>query len=589
MVNVTTNDEKGETASQPPETNPEGKEPGMEAAEPSMMMYEDSFGQFKEGEVVTGQITSIDKDLVLVDIGYKSEGQVRINEFRGEDGSITAKVGDRIEVMVEWWDDEDERVILSKEKAANIKVWENIKKCHEEDGTIHGVITSRVKGGFSVDIGVPAFLPGSQADLRPIRNLDEMVGKAYDFKILKYNRKRSNIVLSRRVLLEKERETKRAATLATIHEGKVIEGVVKNITEYGVFVDLGGVDGLLHITDISWGRVKHPSDLFKIGDKINVKVLNLDLEKERVSLGMKQLTPDPWSLAAQKFAVGSRVTGRVVSLTDYGAFVELQEGIEGLIHVSEMSWTRKVRHPSKVVSVGEEVHAVVLDIKPDARRISLGMKQVAPNPWDVIAEKYPVGTTIEGKIKNITDFGIFIGIDEGIDGLVHISDLSWTKRVKHPSEIYKKGDVVQAIVLDIEKDNERFSLGIKQIQEDPWRSVAARYRVGSEITGTITNVTDFGIFVELEEGIEGLVHVSEISKEKIKTPVGRYNMGEMITAKVMTINSDERRIGLSIKRLEMDREQNILSDYVSSMGSAPTTTFGELLSKNLQEKRNKEE
>jgi small subunit ribosomal protein S1 len=589
MVNVTTNDEKGETASQPPETNPEGKEPGMEAVEPSMMMYEDSFGQFKEGEVVTGQITSIDKDLVLVDIGYKSEGQVRINEFRGEDGSITAKVGDRIEVMVEWWDDEDERVILSKEKAANIKVWENIKKCHEEDGTIHGVITSRVKGGFSVDIGVPAFLPGSQADLRPIRNLDEMVGKAYDFKILKYNRKRSNIVLSRRVLLEKERETKRAATLATIHEGKVIEGVVKNITEYGVFVDLGGVDGLLHITDISWGRVKHPSDLFKIGDKINVKVLNLDLEKERVSLGMKQLTPDPWSLAAQKFAVGSRVTGRVVSLTDYGAFVELQEGIEGLIHVSEMSWTRKVRHPSKVVSVGEEVHAVVLDIKPDARRISLGMKQVAPNPWDVIAEKYPVGTTIEGKIKNITDFGIFIGIDEGIDGLVHISDLSWTKRVKHPSEIYKKGDVVQAIVLDIEKDNERFSLGIKQIQEDPWRSVAARYRVGSEITGTITNVTDFGIFVELEEGIEGLVHVSEISKEKIKTPVGRYNMGEMITAKVMTINSDERRIGLSIKRLEMDREQNILSDYVSSMGSAPTTTFGELLSKNLQEKRNKEE
>jgi small subunit ribosomal protein S1 len=390
------------------------------------------------------------------------------------------------------------------------------------------------------------------------------------------------------VLLEKERESKRAATLSSIHEGKVLAGIVKNITEYGVFVDLGGVDGLLHITDISWGRVKHPSDLFKIGEQINVKVLNLDLEKERVSLGMKQLAADPWSVASQKYPVGTRVTGRVVSLTDYGAFVELEEGIEGLIHVSEMSWTRKVRHPSKVVSVGEEVDAVVLDIKPDARRISLGMKQVAPNPWDVIAEKYPVGTTIEGKIKNITDFGIFIGIDEGIDGLVHISDLSWTKRIKHPSELYKKGDVVQAIVLDIEKDNERFSLGVKQLQEDPWKSVGARYRVGTEITGTITNVTDFGVFVELEEGIEGLVHVSEISKEKIKTPVGKFNVGEMITAKVMTINSDERRIGLSIKRLEVDREQSLLSEYVSSMGQTPTTTFGELLRENLQEKMKEE-
>jgi small subunit ribosomal protein S1 len=592
MVNITTNSEKEQTIRKPPATSAaEGKEPTLENAEsgePSMNMYEDSFGQFKEGEVVTGVITAVDKDLVLVDIGYKSEGQIRINEFRAEDGTITAKVGDRVEVMVEWWDDEDERVILSKEKAANIKVWDNIKKCHDEDGTIRGVITSRVKGGFSVDIGVPAFLPGSQADLRPIRNLDDMVGKTYDFKILKYNRKRSNIVLSRRVLLEKERESKRAATLSSIHEGKVLTGIVKNITEYGVFVDLGGVDGLLHITDISWGRVKHPSDLFKIGDQITVKVLNLDLEKERVSLGMKQLAADPWSVASQKYPVGSRVTGRVVSLTDYGAFVELEEGIEGLIHVSEMSWTRKVRHPSKVVSIGEEVDAVVLDIKPDARRISLGMKQVAPNPWDVIAEKYPEGTTIEGKIKNITDFGIFIGIDEGIDGLVHISDLSWTNRIKHPSELYKKGDVVQAIVLDIEKDNERFSLGIKQLQEDPWKTVGARYRVGSEITGTITNVTDFGVFVELEEGIEGLVHVSEISKEKIKTPVGKFNVGDVITAKVMTINSDERRIGLSIKRLEMDHEQSILSDYVSSIGPAPTTTFGELLRENLQEKLKEE-
>ncbi len=567
-----------------------GAHEGAEAAEPSMNLYEDSFGQFKEGEVVSGVITAIDKDWVMVDIGYKSEGQIRIQEFRAEDGSITARVGERVDVMVEWWDDEDERVVLSKEKAANIKVWEKIKRCHDEDGTISGTITNRVKGGFSVDIGVPAFLPGSQADLRPVRNLDEMVGKSFEFKILKYNRKRSNIVLSRRVLLEKERAVKRAATLATIQEGKVLPGVVKNITEYGVFVDLGGLDGLLHITDMSWGRIKHPSDLFKIGDAVQVKVLHLDLERERVSLGLKQLTPDPWTLAVQKYPVGTRVSGRVVSLTDYGAFVELEPGIEGLIHVSEMSWTRKVRHPSKIVSIGDTVEAVVLDIKPDARRISLGMKQVAPNPWDVVAEKYPVGTTIEGKIKNITDFGIFIGIDEGIDGLVHISDISWTKRIKHPSEIYKKGDVVQAIVLDIEKENERFSLGIKQLSEDPWKSVHTRYRVGSEITGTVTNVTDFGVFVELEEGIEGLVHVSEISKEKIKTPVGRFQIGDPITAKVMTINSEERRIGLSIKRLEMEREQSLLNEYVSSMGqsNSATTTFGELLRENLQEKMKEE-
>jgi small subunit ribosomal protein S1 len=432
---------------------------------------------------------------------------------------------------------------------------------------------------------VQAFLPGSQADLRPIRNLDEMVGKSFDFKILKYNRKRSNIVLSRRVLLEEEREKKRAETLATIHEGKVIDGVVKNITEYGVFVDLGGVDGLLHITDISWGRVKHPSELFSIGDEITVKILNLDLERERVSLGMKQLTPDPWESAAEKYPVGSRVSGRVVSLTDYGAFVELEEGIEGLIHVSEMSWTRKIRHPSKVVSVGETIEAVVLDIKPDARRISLGMKQVKPNPWDVISEKYPVGTTIEGKIKNITDFGIFIGIDEGIDGLVHISDISWTKRIKHPSELYKKGDIVQAIVLDIDKDSERFSLGIKQLQSDPWETVEQRYEVGKKITGTVTNVTDFGVFVELEEGIEGLIHVSEISKEKIKTPVGMFNVGDIITAKVMNINSDERRIGLSIKRLEIEDEQSLLNEYINNMGPA-TSTFGEILRENLQEKLN---
>jgi small subunit ribosomal protein S1 len=552
-----------------------------------MDLYEESFKRFAEGEVVTGKIISIDKDQALIDIGYKSEGQVRIQEFMDEKGNIKAKVGDTVEVMVEWWDDEDERVLLSKDKATNIKIWEAIKKSYDEEGTVKGTITNRVKGGFSVDIGVPAFLPGSQADLRPIRNLDEMVGKSFDFKILKYNRKRSNIVLSRRAILEKELDEKRAATMASIQEGKVVEGVVKNITEYGVFVDLGGVDGLLHITDISWGRVKHPSEFFSIGDPITVKILNLDLENERVSLGMKQLVDDPWSVAAEKYAVGSRVTGKVVSLTDYGAFIELEEGIEGLIHVSEMSWTRKIRHPSKIVSVGDAVEAVVLDIKPESRRISLGMKQVVPNPWDVISEKYPIGTTIEGKIKNITDFGLFIGIDEGIDGLVHISDISWTKRIKHPSELYKKGDVVQAIVLDIEKESERFSLGIKQLQEDPWKTVPEKYKVGKEITGTITNVTDFGIFVELEEGIEGLVHISEISKEKIKSPIEKFKIGDVITAKVMNINTEERRIGLSIKRLEIEDERNLLSEYVNNTRTA-TSTFGEILRENLQEKLNED-
>jgi small subunit ribosomal protein S1 len=561
--------------------------PAEETMEDLMEMYEESIKRFREGEVVNGRIIAVDKDYVLVDIGYKSEGQIRIQEFRDENGQINANLNDEIEVMVEYWDDEEERVILSKEKAAKVKVWDAIKTCYDDNGTIEGVITNRVKGGFSVDVGVQAFLPGSQADLRPIRNLDELVGKSFPFRILKYNRKRSNIVLSRRVLLEEERESKRTQTLTAIHEGKVMAGTVKNITEYGVFVDLGGLDGLLHITDISWGRVKHPSEMYSVGDKIQVKVLHLDLEKERVSLGVKQLVPDPWTMAASRYPVGSRVNGKVVSLTDYGAFVELEEGIEGLIHVSEMSWTRKVRHPSKVVSVGEMVDAVVLDIKPDNRRISLGMKQVVPNPWDVINEKYPIGTTIEGKIKNITDFGLFVGIDEGIDGLIHISDISWTKRIKHPNEIYKKGDLVQAIVLDIDKENERFSLGIKQLQDDPWQTVAERYEVGKQITGTVTNVTDFGVFVELEEGIEGLVHVSEISKEKIKTPVGMYNVGDVITARVMNINSDDRRIGLSIKRMDMEDDQSLLSDYVNNMGPA-TSSFGEILRENLQGKLNED-
>lgn len=570
-----------------PET-PEASSPaggGDQTMEEMMEWYEESLKQFEEGEVVTGTIISVDRDFVLVDVGYKSEGQIPIHEFMDENGKVNVSLNDQVEVMVECWDEEEERVFLSKEKAAKVKVWDAIKEIYDSEGTITGEITNRVKGGFSVDVGVQAFLPGSQADLRPIRNLDEMVGKTFEFKILKFNRKRNNIVLSRRAILEAERESKRSSTLAAIEEGKVMEGVVKNITEYGIFVDLGGVDGLLHITDISWGRVKHPSELYAIGDTINVKILSFDETNERVSLGMKQLVADPWSIAKENYPVGTRVTGRVVSLTDYGAFVEVEEGIEGLIHVSEMSWTRKVRHPSKVVSVGEMVDAIVLDIRPENRRISLGMKQTMPNPWEMISEKYPIGSTIEGKIKNITDFGIFIGIDDDIDGLVHISDISWTRRIKHPSEFYKKADMIQAKVLDIDKANERFSLGIKQLSDDPWKTVSHRYPVGSEISGTITNVTDFGIFVELEEGIEGLVHVSEISKEKVKTPVGLYNVGDDLSARVMHINTDERRIGLSIKRLEMEDEQSIIEEYVSNMKAAPSS-LGEILKENLQEKFN---
>ncbi|MGE4519039.1 MAG: 30S ribosomal protein S1 [Desulfobacteraceae bacterium] len=562
---------------------------GVETMEELLDLYEDSFSRFQEGEVVTGRVISIGRDSVIVDIGYKSEGAVPAEEFKDENGEITVKKGDKIEVMIEFWDEDEEEVVLSKEKAEKQKVWDEIAEIHEKDGIVEGIIINRVKGGFSVDIGVQAFLPGSQADLRPIKNMDVMVGKKFKFKVLKFNKRRSNIVLSRRVILESMRQEQRSATLEELEIGRVMTGTVKNITEYGVFIDLGGVDGLLHITDISWGRVKHPSELFALGDEIEVKILSYDLEKERVSLGMKQLTPDPWETAAQQYPVGSKVKGRVVSLTDYGAFVELEEGIEGLIHVSEMSWTKKVKHPSKMVSVGEEVEAVVLDLKPESRRISLGMKQVEPNPWDLISDKYPVGTIIEGKIKNITDFGLFIGIEDDIDGLVHISDISWTKRIKHPGEVYKKGDTVQAVVLDIDKENERFSLGIKQTQPDPWESAPETYKVGSKISGKITNITDFGIFVELEEGVEGLVHISEVENEK-KDLSKEYQIGSDLEAKVMNVNTEERRIGLSVKRLGMDDDEAILKDYMKKIEDVPTSSFGEILKENIEEKiKEKEE
>ena len=580
-----------------PETPQETAPAATREQEPSMddinadeleALYEQSFRTIQEGEVAKGTVIAVEKDYVVVDIGYKSEGQININEFKDADGNISAEVGSTVDVLLERTEDDDGTIILSKEKAAKIKVWDEISRVYNDDGVINGIIVGRVKGGMSVDIGVTAFLPGSQVDLRPVRNLDSLIGHTFDFKILKFNKKRSNIVLSRRVLLEKEREEKKKDTLKVLEDGQVMQGVVKNLTDYGVFVDLGGIDGLLHITDMSWGRVGHPSEMFALGDEIEVKVLHFDRERERVSLGLKQLKEDPWLNAADKFPVGAHVAGKVVSLADYGAFVEVEEGVEGLIHVSEMSWTRKIRHPSKVVNVGDEVEAVVLSINPEQKRISLGMKQVEPNPWDVIAEKYPVGTTIEGRIKNITDFGLFIGIDEGIDGLVHISDISWTKRIKHPGEIYNKGDEVRAVVLNIDRENERFSLGVKQLETDPWDEIPIRYQVGTTVTGLITNVTDFGIFVELEEGIEGLIHVSEVSNDKIKTPVGMFNVGDNISSKVVSVSRRDRKIALSLRRMEEEADRATYNEYMNS-AQAATSNLGELLQRGLAEKQQDDE
>jgi len=545
------------------------------------LLYEESFKSLSEGEVLKGTVVQIGKEFIMLDVGAKSEGRIAISEFLDADGKLTIKIGDEVEALLVRWDDDDGEIVLSKDKAAKIKVWEEITRIHNEDGTISGQITARVKGGLSVDIGVNAFLPGSQVDSRPIKNLESLVGQTFDFKILKFNKRRGNVVLSRRVILEVEREAQKKETLSTLAVDSVVEGVVKNLTDYGAFIDLGGLDGLLHVTDMSWGRLAHPSELFSVGDKVTVKVLAFDKEKSRVSLGLKQLQEDPWITAAQKYQVGEKVTGKVVSLADYGAFVELDRGIEGLIHVSEMSWTRKVRNPASILKVGDVVECIILKVDTEAKRISLGMKQVDPNPWDTVAERYPIGTIIEGKIKNITDFGVFIGIDEGIDGLVHISDISWTRRYKHPSEVFKKGDSVRALILAIDRDQERFSLGIKQLEEDPWSIAVARFPVGEFATGKVTNITDFGLFVELAEGVEGLIHVSESGLQKGKPLSEAYNLGDEITAKVISISAADHKIGLSIKRMKKDEDDKLYKDYSDSSrgGGASVSVLGEQLSK----------
>jgi len=535
-------------------------------------LFEESLQALNVGDVVKGTIVQVNPDSVIVDVGFKSEGVIPLSEFFDEKGALTVKVGDVFDVLVERTESETGLISLSKEKADRQKIWNSL----EEGAVVEGRIVSRIKGGLSVDIGVNAFLPGSQVDLRPVRNLDKLLGESFQFKIIKLNKRRGNIVLSRRVLLEDQRENLRSDTLKTLEEGQVIEGVVKNLTDYGAFIDLGGIDGLLHITDMSWGRVSHPSDILAVGDKIKVKVLKFDREKERVSLGLKQIAPDPWLDVEQKYPVGIRVKGKVVSLTDYGAFVELEEGVEGLIHVSEMSWTKRIKHPNKVLNIGDEIESVVLALDIPNRRISLGLKQAEPNPWEVIGEKFPIGTIIEGQVKNITDFGVFVGVDEGIDGLVHISDLSWTKRIKHPSELYKKGDIVKAVVLNIDRENERFSLGIKQLTPDPWQSIPVRYAPGTIVRGQVTSVTDFGIFLEIEEGIEGLIHVSEISKEKIDTPKTFAKVGDELEAVVLNVDTMERKIALSIKHLADRKEKAEVDAFLGAQKNA-TSNLGALL------------
>ncbi len=529
------------------------------------------------GDVTTGTVIGSVDDFFLVDVGDKAESYIAKAEFRLEEHA-QIKIGDTFEVFVERRKEEG-GLLLSREKAIAIKVWEDIAKIQEDDKTIEGKIESRVKGGMSVDIGVPAFLPYSQIDLRPVKDLDGLIGQSFEFKILKFNRKRNNVVISRRAILEEERNKLREKMRSLLEEGQIIKGAITNITDYGLFIDMGGMDGLCHITDLSWGRVSHPAKLYKVGQELEVKVLKYDKEHDRVSLGIKQLREDPWATVTERYPIGQNTKGKVVSITDYGVFVELEEGVEGLIHVSEMTWSKKPRHPSKMVSVGDEVEIMVLNIEPETKRISLGMKQLQPNPWDLVTETYPVGSIIEGKIKNITDFGVFIGIEEGIDGLIHVSDLSWTERIKHPSEKYTKGETIQAVVLKIDKENERFSLGIKQLTPDPWQAAYNNYPSGTVIEGVITNVTDFGVFVKLEEGIEGLVHVSEISKDKVKTPVGMYKVGDTLKAIVINVSAKDRKIALSIKTLEGDGEGEAVEKMKKVEESADNSpsTFGDLL------------
>jgi small subunit ribosomal protein S1 len=545
-------------------------------------MFEESLQSVKPGEIVRGRVVKVGPEFVTVDIGYKSEGHIPVSEFRLRDGRIAVHEGEEIEVFFDAADAEQEGIVLSRAKAEQHRIWHDIEEAYNTKTPIDGAIVGKVKGGLKVDIGVLAFLPGSHVDIRPVRDLDRFVGKKGKFAVLKFNRARANVVVSRRAVLELERASLRDETLKILEEGVILEGTVKNITDYGAFVDLGGIDGLLHVTDMAWGRIGHPSEVISAGEKIQVVVLKYDGERQRVSLGMKQLVPDPWNTVTERYAVGSHVHGKVVSLADYGAFVELEKGVEGLLHVSELSWTKRITHPSKLLTVGQDIEVVVLEVSPEHRRISLGLKQVGPNPWEQVRANHPVGTRIHGKIKSITDFGVFVEIEEGIDGLVHISDLHWTKKVKHPSELYKKGDEVDAVVLGVDVENERVSLGIKQVVTDPWLTLAQRHPVGSRIKGKVTSVTDFGVFVEIEEGIEGLVHISQLSTERVEKPSALFQVGNEVEAEVIHIDPREHKMGLSIKALRRTEERTEMEAYLKREREEARFSFEDILREELR-------
>jgi small subunit ribosomal protein S1 len=531
----------------------------------------------REDKVLKGTVLKLTGTHVVVDIGAKSEGMLPLSEVLDFEGKPKFQPGDEIDVMRDKGETEEGYINLSHQKAQKLRAWDEIEKAYNEKKPIQATVVERIKGGLTVDImGASAFLPGSQADLRPARNLDAVKGKTLEVAIIKLNKKRGNIVVSRKQVLEGEQSEKRSKTLEHLEEGSILTGVVKNLTDYGAFVDLGGIDGLLHITDMSWGRLTHPRDLVNVGDQIQVKVLKFDKDKQRVSLGFKQLTPDPWLDAEHRYPVGAHVGGRVISVTDYGAFVELEQGIEGLVHVSEMTWSKRMKHPSKLVNVGDHVECVVLNVHPQERRISLGMRQLASNPWDALHEKYPVGATVEGRVRNLTDFGAFIEIEDGIDGLVHVSNLSWTKRVKHPSEILKKGDRLKAVVLAIEPDKRRLSLGVKQLQPDVWESFFSQHKVGDVLHGKVLRVASFGAFVEIAEGIEGLCHNSE-AVDGNGQPL-TLEPGQEHDFKVIKMNQEEKKVGLSIKAVGEEASRTEVEAYKHPVSSTGGSTIGDLIS-----------
>lgn len=545
--------------------------------------YDSQLKDFTEGEVISGKILKVTDSHVIVDVGFKSEGVIPLSEFRKGADAVDLKPGDRVDVLLESIETEGS-IILSREKAERMKIWDSIEKAFEEETVLTGRVIERIKGGLAVDIGVRAFLPGSQVDMHPVRNLDSFRGEEIEVRVIKVNKRRGNIVLSRKAVLEEEYYKLKEETLKSLEEGKVVNGIVKNLTDYGAFVDLGGIDGLLHITDMSWGRVNHPSDMFQIGDEIQVKILKFDRLEEKVSLGYKQLSQDPWLEASKNYPVGTRVDAKVVSVTDYGAFVELEEGVEGLIHISEMTWNKRLKHPSRMVEIGDEVEAEVLDVDAVNRRISLGMKQTEPNPWDQVEEKYAINSIIRGVVRNLTDFGAFVEVEPGIEGLVHVSDLSWTKKIKHPSEVLQKGQEVEAVVLNVDADNQRLSLGIKQLEPDLWEEFFSKHQVGDVVQGKVVRLTSFGAFVEIEEGIEGLCHVSELSTRRVEDPEKEFEVGQTMDFKIIKLNLLERKIGLSIRALTEEGERAESWTYTPESG---TTSIGEIAGAQLGELRKK--